>query len=60
VVVEEVTYLGDVRRCTVAAGAERIQLLLPTGAARPEPGAPATLVARHDAIACLAEPAGRA
>ena len=60
VVVEEVTYLGDVRRCTVAAGAERIQLLLPTGAARPVPGMPATLVARHDAIACLAEPAGYA
>jgi len=60
VVVEEVTYLGDVRRCTVAAGTERIQLLLPTGAARPEPGAPATLVARHDAIACLTEPVGSA
>jgi putative spermidine/putrescine transport system ATP-binding protein len=60
VMVEEVTYLGDIRRCTVAAGAERIQVLLPTGGARPEPGTPATLVARHDAIACLAEPAGRA
>lgn len=60
VVVEEVTYLGDVHRCTVSAGTERIQLLLPTGTARPVPGAAATLVARHHAIACLAEPAGRA
>jgi putative spermidine/putrescine transport system ATP-binding protein len=60
VVVEEVTYLGDVRRCIVAAGAERIQILLPTSAERPEPGSAALLVARHDAIACLAEPAGNA
>jgi putative spermidine/putrescine transport system ATP-binding protein len=56
VVVEEVTYLGDVRRCTVTAGAERILLLLPTGNERPEPGSRHLLVARHDAIACLAEP----
>jgi putative spermidine/putrescine transport system ATP-binding protein len=59
VMVEDVTYLGDVRRCTVSAGAERIQLLLPTAAPAPEPGMPATLVGHADAIACLAEPAGR-
>jgi putative spermidine/putrescine transport system ATP-binding protein len=57
--IEEVTYLGDARRCIVAAGAERIEVLVPTGAPRPEPGAPALLVGRHDAIACIAEPGGR-
>jgi hypothetical protein len=60
VVVEDVTYLGDMRRCTVAAGAERIQVLLPTAAERPSPGASALLFAHHDAIACLAEPPGGA
>jgi putative spermidine/putrescine transport system ATP-binding protein len=60
VVIEDVTYLGDVRRCTVSAGAERILVLLPTGAERPVPGASALLFAPHDAVACLAEPPGGA
>jgi putative spermidine/putrescine transport system ATP-binding protein len=55
--VEDVTYLGDVRRCTVAAGHERIQVLLPTEAGRPEPGAAATLVARPEAMTCVADAA---
>jgi putative spermidine/putrescine transport system ATP-binding protein len=55
VTVEDVTYLGDQRRCVVNAGGERIQLLLPSGSQRPEAGTPAMLFARHDAIACVAE-----
>jgi hypothetical protein len=55
VTVEDVTYLGDQRRCTVNAGGERIHLLLPSATAKPQAGAPAMLFARHDAIACLSE-----
>jgi ABC-type Fe3+/spermidine/putrescine transport system ATPase subunit len=56
VMVEDVTYLGDQRRCTVTAGDERIHLLLSSAAAKPAPGTPAMLFARHDAIACVSEP----
>jgi putative spermidine/putrescine transport system ATP-binding protein len=55
VTVEDATYLGDQRRCVVKAGEERIHLLLPSGSAKPAPGAAAMLFARQDAIACVSE-----
>jgi putative spermidine/putrescine transport system ATP-binding protein len=57
VTVEETTYLGDARRCTVRAGAERIHVLLPSTQPRPAPGARMTLSAPPEAIAFLDEPA---